>query len=133
MLLIAIGVGVRPLNDLLPGFAAEVFQSGAGGLSILASATAAGAIIGGLWLGHGAQSSRLAMIAIAMALGGAMASTVVCSTQSMWVAVPAIAVFGFCVSSTGIAIKRSFNCLPSRTCGAVSWAFTGSCSAARLL
>jgi predicted MFS family arabinose efflux permease len=102
---IAIGVGARPLNDLQPGFAAQIFQAGAGGLSILASATAAGAILGGLWLGHGVPSSRLTTIAIAMALGGAMASTVVCSTRSMWIAVPAIAVFGFCISSTGIAIQ----------------------------
>jgi MFS family permease len=105
LLLIAIGVGARPLNDLLPGFAAQVFQSGAGGLSILASATAAGAIVGGLLLGHGAHSSRLTVIAITTALGGATASTVICATQSMWIAVPAIAVFGFCLSSAGIAIQ----------------------------
>ena len=32
VLLIAIGIGGRPLNELLPGFAADVFQAGAGGL-----------------------------------------------------------------------------------------------------
>jgi MFS family permease len=105
LLLIAIGVGTRPLNDLLPGFAVEIFQSGAGGLSILATATAAGAIVGGLWLGHRAESSRLTAISVATALAGAMAATIVCTSQTMWVAVPAIAAFGFCMSSAGIAIQ----------------------------
>ena len=59
LLLIAIGVGGRPLNELLPGFAADVFRSGAGGLSILASAIGGGAILGGVWLGHRAHSGGL--------------------------------------------------------------------------
>ena len=58
VLLIAIGIGGRPLNELLPGFAADVFHSGAGGLSILASAIGGGAILGGLWLGHRARFVR---------------------------------------------------------------------------
>ena len=45
VLLIALGIGGRPLNELLPGFAADVFHSGAGGLSILASAIGGGAIL----------------------------------------------------------------------------------------
>jgi MFS family permease len=105
LLLIAIGIGARPLNDLLPGFAAEIFQSGAGGLSMLATATAAGAIIGGLWLGHNAEPSRLTAIAIGMAMGGAAAATAVCVSPTMWTAVPALAAFGFCMSSAGIAIQ----------------------------
>jgi predicted MFS family arabinose efflux permease len=105
VLLIAIGVGGRPLNELLPGFAAEVFRSGAGGLSILVSATGAGAILGGLWLGHRAHSSDLLSVAFGASLGGAAAAVVVCATDSMWVAVPAIAAFGFCVSGAGVAIQ----------------------------
>lgn len=105
VLLIAIGIGGRPLNDLLPGFAAEVFRSGAGGLSILASATGAGAILGGLWLGHRADLSALTRVALAASLGGALAAVAVVATGSMWIAVPGIMVFGFCVSSAGIAIQ----------------------------
>jgi hypothetical protein len=59
LLLTAIGIGGRPLNELLPGYAAQIFHSGAGGLSILASATGAGAIAGGLWLGHRAHTLNL--------------------------------------------------------------------------
>jgi predicted MFS family arabinose efflux permease len=105
MLLIAVGIGGRPLNELLPGFAAEVFHSGAGGLSILASATGAGAIIGGLWLGHSAHSSGLTNVAIGSSLVAALAAIGVSATTSMWLAVPGIAAFGFGVSSAGIAIQ----------------------------
>jgi MFS family permease len=105
VLLIAIGIGGRPLNELLPGFAAQVFHSGAGGLSILASATGAGAILGGLWLGHRVHGAGLATVALRCSLGGALAAIAVCLSETMWIAVPAIAAFGFCVSSSGIAIQ----------------------------
>jgi MFS family permease len=105
ILLIAVGIGGRPLNELLPGFAADVFHSGAGGLSMLASATGAGAIIGGLWLGHSAHSSGLTNVAIGSSLVAALAAIGVGSTANMWVAIPSIALFGFCVSSSGIAIQ----------------------------
>lgn len=105
LLLIAIGIGGRPLNELLPGFAADVFRSGAGGLSILASAIGGGAILGGLWLGHGAHSSSLTHVALGGALMGALAAIMTIATESMWVAVPAVVVFGFCMSTSGIAIQ----------------------------
>jgi MFS family permease len=105
LLSIATGVGGRPLNELLPGFAADVFRMGAGGLSVLASATGAGAILAGLWLGHRAHAANLTGIAIASSFVGALAAILTVATASMWVAVPAIVVFGFCISSAGIAIQ----------------------------
>ncbi len=105
VLLIAIGVGGRPLNELLPGFAADVFRSGAGGLSILASAIGGGAILGGLWLGHRAHSSGLTSVVLGGALTGALAAIMAIATESMWIAVPAVVVFGFCMSTSGIAIQ----------------------------
>ncbi len=105
LLLTALGIGGRPLNELLPGFAADVFHSGAAGLSILASAIGGGAILGGLWLGHRAHAAGLTYIALASALAGALAAIAAVATESMWVAVPAVAVFGFCMSTSGIAIQ----------------------------
>lgn len=105
VLLIALGVGGRPFNDLLPGFAADVYRSGAGGLSILVSAIGGGAILGGLWLSHRSHSSGLIYIALGCSLGGALAAIAAVATESMWVAVPAVAAFGFCMSSAGTAIQ----------------------------
>jgi MFS family permease len=105
VLLIALGIGGRPLNELLPGVAAEVFHSGAGGLSILASAIGGGAILGGLWVGHRAHSSGLTWVALGGSLTGALAAIATIATEHMWVAVPAVVVFGFCMSAAGIAIQ----------------------------
>jgi MFS family permease len=82
-----------------------VFRSGAGGLSLLASATGAGAILGGLWLGHRADASGLCRVAIFASVGGAVAAAAVAATDRLWLAIPAIMAFGFCVSSAGIAIQ----------------------------
>jgi MFS family permease len=105
VLLTALGIGGRPLNELLPGFADDVFRAGAGGLSILASAIGGGAILGGVWLGHRAHSSGLTVVALGSALIGALAAIATIATTHLWIAVPAIVVFGFCMSSAGIAIQ----------------------------
>jgi MFS family permease len=105
LLSIALGIGGRPLNELLPGFAADVFRSGAGGLSILASAIGGGAILGGVWLAQRAHGAGMLYVSIGSAFVGALASILAIATVSMWVAVPAVAVFGFCMSASGISIQ----------------------------
>jgi predicted MFS family arabinose efflux permease len=105
LLSIALGIGGRPLNELLPGFAADVFRSGAGGLSILASAIGGGAILGGVWLAHRAHASSMVAVANGCSFVGALAAILAIATVSMWVAVPAVAVFGFCMSAAGISIQ----------------------------
>ena len=114
LLLTAIGIGGRPLNQLLPAFAAQIFHLGAGGFSILASAMAAGAILGGLWLGH-RQSTHLVAIALITTLGGAVAAIGISATSDLWVAVPCVAVFGFCLSCAGIAIQTIIQLSSERT------------------
>src|SRR5206468_10990461 len=55
-LMIVGSVLTRPVVELLPGFAGEVFQSGAHGLARLSAAIGIGAIVGGVFL---AQRERL--------------------------------------------------------------------------
>jgi predicted MFS family arabinose efflux permease len=93
------------MNELLPGFADEVYKSGAFGLSVLASAIGGGAILGGFWLGQRAQSSGLTTIALTSPMVGALATILAISTDRLWMAVPAVVVFGFCMSTAGIAIQ----------------------------
>jgi MFS family permease len=102
-LLVAIGVGGRPLTELLPGFADDVFQAGAAGLSILASSVGAGAILAGVWLGVSARSANLLGVALATTFGQAIAVFAVIAVDRLWYAVPAMIAYGFCVSAAGIA------------------------------
>ena len=103
LLLVAIGIGGRPLTELLPGFADEVFNAGAAGLSILASAVGAGAVLAGLWLGHRANSSNLLAVTLVTTLGMALSAVAIVTTDRLWLAVPAVVAYGFCVSAAGIA------------------------------
>jgi MFS family permease len=105
VLMIALGVGGRPLNELLPGFADDVFRAGAGGLAIMASTIGGGAILGGVWLGHRAHASGLIPVALGSSLAGALAAMFVVATDNLWAALPALFVFGFAMSASGIAIQ----------------------------
>jgi MFS family permease len=44
-------------------------------------------------------------VALFASVGGALAAAAVAATERLWLAIPAIMVFGFCVSSAGIAIQ----------------------------
>ncbi len=103
LLLIAIGIGGRPLTELMPGFADDVFNAGAAGLSILASSVGAGAVLAGLWLGHRANSSNLLAVTLVTTLGMALSAVAIVATDRLWLAVPAVVAYGFCVSAAGIA------------------------------
>ncbi len=67
----------------------------------------AGAVLGGLWLGQRAHSSDLTQVALAGSIVGALATVAAIATATMWLAVPAVAVFGFSMSSAGIAIQSA--------------------------
>ena len=102
---IAIGVGGRPLSELLPGIADDVFHAGAFGLSLLASAIGGGAILGGVWLSHRAHASGLTSVAVVSAAVGAVAAVATIATDRLWAALPVAAMFGLCSSTSGIAIQ----------------------------
>ena len=125
VLLIALGIGGRPLSELLPGIAADVFRSGAGGLSLLASSMGGGAILGGLWLGHRAHSSNLTEVAVGSSIGGGGDSRgnrerhdVDCD--------PAVAIVGLChVLCRYRHPEFEFSSRPTAPCADASWASMG--------
>ena len=102
---IALGVGGRPLNELLPGFADDVYHAGAGGLSSLAAAIGGGAILGGLWLAHRSHSIGLTRVVLATALVSALATIAAIASDNLWIATPAVVVMGFCASVAGIGMQ----------------------------
>lgn len=65
---LVIAVCARPFVELLPGFAAQVFDRGASGLAILSSSIGLGAIAGGLWLAQRGRPDRQTTTALASAL-----------------------------------------------------------------
>lgn len=105
LMLIVIGVGARPLVELLPGLTAAVFQGGPQTLALLTSTFGAGAIIGGLWLAGRDTRGDLLVIVNGAAFILATALLVFVSTPSLWIALPAVAVLGLTMVITGAGIQ----------------------------
>jgi MFS family permease len=104
-LMIAANVGARPLLELLPGFAADVFHSGAAGLALLTSSVGAGAIIAGFWLAGMSGGTSLGRAFLANTLISALAGVLFAMTDNMWLAVPLLVVNGFAMAGMGIAAQ----------------------------
>ncbi|WP_158045783.1 MFS transporter [Skermanella pratensis] len=105
ILLIAVCLCVRPVVELLPGFAAAVFASGAGGLAVLTSTIGAGAVLGGLWLVRRSDSGGLTGIALGNTLVLSLALLAFVSTDQWWVAIPSLGVLGACMVVTGVGTQ----------------------------
>ncbi len=101
LLMAATSFLVRPVFELLPGFADTVFQSGAAGLATLTSSVGLGALLAGLWLAQRATAAGLASITVYS--GGILGVTglVFAATNDLRVGAVALVVAGFmaiCVS-----------------------------------
>ncbi len=105
ILLIATGVGARPIIELLPGFAARHFNSGADGLAILTSSIGIGAVIGGIWISGRSNSTPLPSVALAASVLLAISSAVFSFTTSYWFAIPLLLAVGALMAVSGIATQ----------------------------
>lgn len=107
LLMIAMGLGARPLVELLPGFASGTFGSGPGGLATLTSSIGLGAIIGGVWLSMRSGQDRL--VRTILTNSSILATAVLAFTvaPTIHVAVPIALVVGFSMVSSAIAIQTS--------------------------
>jgi MFS family permease len=103
LLTIVTSVCSRPVAELLPGFAAEVFRSGADGLAILTSTVGVGAVVGGFWLGGRTEAQGLTRVALVFSLIMAVAGMCFAATDRLWAAIPLLGIMGFSMSSSGIA------------------------------
>jgi predicted MFS family arabinose efflux permease len=105
LLLIVVCICIRPVVELLPGFAAAVFASGAEGLAVLTSTVGAGAVLGGLWLVRRSDPAGLTNIALGNTLVLALALLAFVATDRWWIALPALAVLGACMVVTGVGTQ----------------------------
>ena len=84
----------RPVYELLPGFADEVFARGAGGLATLTSAVGLGAVIAGLWLAQrGGMRGLTVLTLVGFALSGLLTALFAVTTV-FWIGVVIMAASG---------------------------------------
>lgn len=101
LLMLVACVAMRPVFELLPGFAAEIFQRGAEGLSTMATATGIGAVVGGIYIGQRSGIDGLVRISI-VGVGAMVAALLVFAmTDVYWLAVLALAVAGGAMTAHG--------------------------------
>ena len=102
VLLVITAVVSRPVVDLLPGFAGDVFHRGAGGLAWLTAAMGLGAMGGALWLALRGRLAGLTTITITAVLVLALALGAFTAMDHFFLALPFLAISGFAMVVNGI-------------------------------
>ena len=103
LIMTVVSILFRPVQDMLPGFAGDVFGSDAVGLAWLASAMGVGATIAAVWIALRGRVGGLTMAVIAGFLALAMATLGLVATPVLWIAVIFSVLAGFALNtmSTG--------------------------------
>ena len=102
LMTIAFSVLLRPVVELLPAFASEVFGRGADGLATLLSAAGAGAIVGSLILARRGRTEGLTRL---LGASGALAGLAVAgfaSTDAFWLGAALMAAYGLLSNANSI-------------------------------
>jgi MFS family permease len=89
------GLFIRPYIDLLPGYAAKVFESGPEGLSILLSSIGVGAMCAGITLARRGTMSGLTRFVSYTMLGMGAAQVAFLAADSIWVGAAFLVMSGF--------------------------------------
>ncbi|WP_375688782.1 MFS transporter [Pseudooceanicola sp. LIPI14-2-Ac024] len=97
------GICVRPVLELLPGWAAQAFHGSSSDFAALTSAFGIGAIVGGLWLATREGTRGLAGIVVWSNIG--MCATLLCFAAStrIWMALPLAMLTGSCMVSAAVS------------------------------
>lgn len=103
-LLVVSSVGTRPFMDLLPGFAAQVFERGSGALSILTSTVGFGAICSASYLTMRTSIRGLTVIAVTAVCVIGVGLIAFASASNFWFAVACLFVVGASMSASATGI-----------------------------
>jgi MFS family permease len=87
LLLAAVSILVRPVQDMLPGFAGAVFDAGAQGLAWLTSSMGVGATAAAVWIAARGHLNGLTNVVLLGCLGLGLATIGFVATGELWVAV----------------------------------------------
>jgi MFS family permease len=106
LLLLILGLSIRPLTELLPGFADLVFGLDADGFSLMVSSVGVGAAAGAIWMLRQGNRGGITAIALRAGLFGGAAALVFSVTSWFPLALVCLAVLGFSMTSGGIATQQ---------------------------
>lgn len=104
LMLAALGVGGRPIIELLPGFVDHVFNGDAMTLSICTASVGLGAILGSVFTGKSSSAEMVRMLMIS-GLIIIVGSAIFTSSGNIYAAIPSLAMLGFGMSASSIAMQ----------------------------
>ena len=102
LLLTVIALGIRPVSDLFPAFAAVVFDRGAEGLTTLTASIGVGSVLGVMWVARRTDTRGLVRDMLIFGVFTGLSGAVFAMTENFWVAVAAA--LGIGATMTPIAI-----------------------------
>lgn len=95
----------RPVMELLPGFASDVFGRAAQGLAWLTSAAGFGAMVAGIWFAQWGRAVWLTNIVIMSMAALGVSLTLFAVSQNFWVAVGVLSIVGGLSTLGGITTQ----------------------------
>ena len=106
LLLLVLGTAIRPLTELMPGFADLVFGLDVGGYSLMVSSVGLGAMSGAVWMLRQGNRGGITAIALRSGLIGGAAALLFALTSWLPLALVCLAVLGFSMTSGGVATQQ---------------------------
>lgn len=95
----------RPVVELLPGWAGEIFSGDAADLAALASSIGAGAVLGGVWLAGRPSRLGLVRVFLTCCMGLAVSLFLFALSTRTAIAIPLLVVSGFFMIATAISAQ----------------------------
>lgn len=105
LLLSVASVLLRPVQDMMPGFAGEVFQSGAVGLAWLTSSMGIGAAVSAIWIASRGRLKGLTMVVFTGFLGLIVATLAFILSPALWIGVIFSGLSGFTLNTMSTSIQ----------------------------
>ena len=102
LMLTVVSLCVRPILELMPGYAA-LFGVDATGFALMTSVTGLGSLVGAIWLSRQSDPAALATMALSIGLLTGTALLVAALSHQEWLGLGALFVLGFGMVVSGIA------------------------------
>jgi len=102
---VIVALTVRPILDLFPGFADQVFGRGVDGLAILMAAHGFGAMVAGFFVAHRGKIAGLTRILVRNLAYLAIATIVFAATDIFWIGVLGSGLSGFAVFVQNVNVQ----------------------------
>jgi MFS family permease len=105
VMMIVASVCIRPLQDMLPGFAGAVFGSGAVGLAWLTSAMGVGAMISAVWVAMHGRVNGLTRMSFIGFCGLGFATLGFVASDRLWIGVLFAALTGYTLNTLTTCVQ----------------------------